>query len=616
MEALTLRSVLSELSRLAGGTITAVDAIESPPGLALRFAPSRARLRLHLQLTPPLLWLDPPSPAHAGGERGRKPTPLENVPVGLGGLFRQLVDRCVGARLVSVEPQGLGRVAFLRLERRDRLGDPHSATLVVEIMGSFGNLILIDGTPETGRIAARLQADRRRGTPRALDSGAPWRAPARTKTDLLIDGAAAVAAAFAAAPRPGDDAAWAARVAETTEGVGPRLARELVIEAAAELPAGAATGNGPFELALVRALERRAELATQGLETGVLTPVGGRPLAVVGLPHAPGAFEATPTASDAVRRIAEAGGATLRPAAGEDPARAALGRAIEARRAEARHRVEQFAREFARRPDGAGDRLRGEALLSYAHEVPRGAETVTLPTGPDAHPEVIALDPRRSAADNAARYFHEARKAERAAEQLPGRLSAAEAHLERCNRFAERFAALPPGDRTALEELEAEWTGVPARNRGNAPTTPTRARGREPAAPGAPRGAAAPSAALQPRRYDMPGGWTILVGRSQEGNDYLTHAVAAPHDLWFHAHGAAGSHVVLKGPDRTARPDKSLILAAAALAALNSKARHASKVPVIYAEKRHVRKPRGGKPGLAAVTHEKSIMVRPAEPAE
>ena len=125
----------------------------------------------------------------------------------------------------------------------------------------------------------------------------------------------------------------------------------------------------------------------------------------------------------------------------------------------------------------------------------------------------------------------------------------------------------------------------------------------------------APSESMLPRRYEMPGGWSILVGRTEVGNDYLTHELAAPHDLWFHAHGAAGSHVVLKGPDKKAQPDKALILAAAALAALNSKARHAAKVPVIYAEKRHVRKPRGGKPGLAAVTHEKSIMVRPGEPA-
>lgn len=106
-----------------------------------------------------------------------------------------------------------------------------------------------------------------------------------------------------------------------------------------------------------------------------------------------------------------------------------------------------------------------------------------------------------------------------------------------------------------------------------------------------------------------------LVGRSQAGNDYLTHRLAAPRDLWFHAHGASGSHVVLKAPDPKSEPDRSIILAAAALAALHSRARHASKVPVIYTEKRHVRKPRGAKPGLAAVTHEKSVMVKPGEPS-
>jgi len=47
------------------------------------------------------------------------------------------------------------------------------------------------------------------------------------------------------------------------------------------------------------------------------------------------------------------------------------------------------------------------------------------------------------------------------------------------------------------------------------------------------------------------------------------------------------------------------------VAAYHSKARNDSLVPVIYTERRYVRKPRKAKPGLVTVEREKSVMVRP-----
>jgi predicted ribosome quality control (RQC) complex YloA/Tae2 family protein len=40
----------------------------------------------------------------------------------------------------------------------------------------------------------------------------------------------------------------------------------------------------------------------------------------------------------------------------------------------------------------------------------------------------------------------------------------------------------------------------------------------------------------------------VLVGRNHTENDRLSHEVAAKGDLWFHARGCAGSHVVLRIP--------------------------------------------------------------------
>jgi predicted ribosome quality control (RQC) complex YloA/Tae2 family protein len=53
------------------------------------------------------------------------------------------------------------------------------------------------------------------------------------------------------------------------------------------------------------------------------------------------------------------------------------------------------------------------------------------------------------------------------------------------------------------------------------------------------------------------------------------------------------------------------ITEAAALAAWHSKARHNSLVPVIYTQRKYVRKPRKAKPGLVTVERETSVMVEP-----
>ena len=118
------------------------------------------------------------------------------------------------------------------------------------------------------------------------------------------------------------------------------------------------------------------------------------------------------------------------------------------------------------------------------------------------------------------------------------------------------------------------------------------------------------------RRYRSPGGLAIWVGRNNKENDELTLHQAHKKDLWFHAQQTPGSHVVLRSHALSQTPAKADILAAAAVAAFYSKARHSSKVPVIYTEARYVRKARKAPPGQVLVEREKSVMVLPEKPPE
>ncbi len=114
-------------------------------------------------------------------------------------------------------------------------------------------------------------------------------------------------------------------------------------------------------------------------------------------------------------------------------------------------------------------------------------------------------------------------------------------------------------------------------------------------------------------KYELPGGFEALAGKTDADNDLLSLRVAAPNDLWFHVRGLPGSHVILRQPERE-KPDNATIKAAAAIAAWHSKARNAGIVPVCYTEARHVGKPRGAKPGSVTIKREKIVKVRPAIP--
>jgi len=105
--------------------------------------------------------------------------------------------------------------------------------------------------------------------------------------------------------------------------------------------------------------------------------------------------------------------------------------------------------------------------------------------------------------------------------------------------------------------------------------------------------------------------WQILIGKNAENNDLLTFKYARKFDLWFHAQGVSGSHVVIRVPDKNQRPPMDIITQAASVAAFFSSAKNSSTVPVNYTEVRYVRKPRKSPAGTAIISNSKTIFVEP-----
>lgn len=116
------------------------------------------------------------------------------------------------------------------------------------------------------------------------------------------------------------------------------------------------------------------------------------------------------------------------------------------------------------------------------------------------------------------------------------------------------------------------------------------------------------------RQFELDANWFAIVGRSNQENDEVTFKVAAPTDLWFHAQSVPGSHVILRSRGGKEGAPAAIIERAASIAAHFSKARHSGLVPVIYTQRKYVRKFRGANPGQVTCEREKTVMVPPRLP--
>jgi predicted ribosome quality control (RQC) complex YloA/Tae2 family protein len=232
----------------------------------------------------------------------------------------------------------------------------------------------------------------------------------------------------------------------------------------------------------------------------------------------------------------------------------------------------------------------GSLLMTHMGTIPAGATTYV----PSLHDRqvTIPLDPHLTPVQNAQRYFEKAKHArlsrQQAAERtgvLQRRIAAATTLLQALEGATTR-EALDAFMKDRTEDLEEFGIG----RKGPIP--------RE----------------VPFRTFVVDGGFEVWAGKDNTSNDDLTLHHAKPNDLWFHARGCPGSHVVLRIATGNGVPGKRSKQEAAAIAAYYSKMRNARMVPVTMTERKYVRKPRGAAPGSVVVTHEDTLFAEPRLP--
>ena len=102
------------------------------------------------------------------------------------------------------------------------------------------------------------------------------------------------------------------------------------------------------------------------------------------------------------------------------------------------------------------------------------------------------------------------------------------------------------------------------------------------------------SQAPKPLKFKTSGGYTVLCGKNNTQNDYITTKLSEKSDWWFHVKNLPGSHVLMQCNGE--EPSEVDFTEAAEIAAFYSKA-EGNNIAVDYTYAKHVKKPAGAKPG-------------------
>ena len=487
------------------------------------------------------------------------------TPLGL--LLRKYVRE---GRLIGVHHPPWERIIELAISHPEG-----NSTLVAEIMGRRSNLLLLDPTRTIRECVLRADASQNRY--RVTLPNHPYESPPPFDKAAPPDFSAADWRAWlAAAP----EQRLAKRLVRDFAAVSPTLARELAWRSSDGRPSPiSADGDAATLHGAVNAL-------FGPLQSGAWSPhlardAQGQPVAFAPYPlqswprAAPTASISAAMAAVDQTRLASDGYAT---------ARRRVGQLLDGARARTARRLAQLRDQVV--DEGEIQRLRqnGELLLAYQWQIkPRDAATTVWDH--EGAERMITLDPDLSAVENAQRYFARYDKKKRAAAEVPPRIAQAEQDIAFLEALATDLAqAEQRPEIDAVREALAEAGFVrPAKRRGG----------------GVVRG---------PRRFEVEG-FVVLVGRNAKQNDEITFRQAAGDDLWLHARGVPGSHVILKRAGR--EPSERAIERAAAWAAYYSQARGSNEVSVDITERRFVQRLSGARPGLVTYRHERTVRVAP-----
>lgn len=568
-DGITIANITKELKTLlTGGRIRKIAQPENDELiLTIKSTEGTFRLLISASASLPLIYLT----------ESNKPSPLTAPNFCM--LLRKHIEN---GRITCISQPGLERIIRFDIEHLDELGDLRQKTLVVEIMGKHSNIIFCD---ENNRIIDSIKhVSSQMSSVREVLPGRTYFIPETTeKADPL----ALTLESFQS--MIGSKSTKLAKALYTSyTGISPVAANEVVFRSGlnAEM-SGNALSNTEL-LHFYKTFSYFMEDVACGNFTPNIVYEGRTPkeyaalpltmyqdLQTVILPDISHLLETYYAQRSTVTRIRQR----------STDLRKVVQNALE----RSRKKYDLQAKQLEDTGKRESYRIYGELLTTYGYSAAPGAKSLDVLNYYTNEEITIPLDPQLTALENAKKYFDKYSKLKRTYEAVTELLKETGnevAHLESISTALD--IALSEEDLVEIKEELMEYGYIKKRQAGSK----------------------RPKITSKPFHYLSSDGYHMYVGKNNFQNEELTFHFAVGGDWWFHAKGVPGSHVIVKAQGEEDLPDTTFE-EAGRLAAYYSQNRDNEKVEIDYIQKKHIKKPKGGKPGFVIYHTNYSLMIDP-----
>jgi predicted ribosome quality control (RQC) complex YloA/Tae2 family protein len=554
-----------------------------------------------------------------------------------------------GSRITSVTDPGYERVIEFNCTNTDELRDVKDYRLIVELMGRFSNIILVNGSGKILDSSVHVDFDvskLREVMPARVYSYPPAQNKLSAEEALGMVRRGELPIIEDEKSRPIGKA-----IINSIKGMSPVLSRQLCLQSDADERQTIALLSEDARKRLIARLDSFLTAITEKTytprvffdECGV--PVEFAPMDFSGY----GSSKAMDSISDAISLYYDSKFSEMDLDSGKHRLRqiadSALSKIIKKKEV---HEADSA--------EGAkADKYKhcGDVILTYKYLIKPQDTILNTEDYTTDPPSVISieLDPSLDASGNAQEYYRKFRKAKRKAEMSEEYIKEDNLAIEYLRSVKTAIeAATTREDLDAVnEEIKAEVNGshavrsadkahnagdpnkmVGIAKSGKASSRALREAAKRANAKKNNKQGKNTEKALPFRRYKSSDGHEIICGRSNIQNEKLTFTIASRKtDWWFHVKGLPGTHVILRPFDNEDMPSDSSILEAASLAAFFSKSiileEHNAaegsragklKAEVDYCPVSHVKKIPGAKPGMVIYENYYSVLVDSEEPKE
>lgn len=568
-DGITIANITKELREcLSGGRIRKIAQPENDELiLTVKSTEGTYRLLISASASLPLIYLT----------SSNKPSPLTAPNFCM--LLRKHIEN---GRIMNISQPGLERIIRFDIEHLDELGDLRKKTLVVEIMGKHSNIIFCD---ENDRIIDSIKhVSSQMSSIREVLPGRTYFIPATTKKadplslnfedfqNLISSKSTKLAKALYS----------------SYTGISPVAANEVVFRSSlnAEM-----SGNALSETELLH-FYKTFSYFIMDVVNGNFSPniiyEGRTPkeysalpmtmyedLPVVTHPDISHLLETYYAEKNVVTRIRQR----------STDLRKVVQNALD--RSRKKYDLQSKQLEDTQKRDTY--RIYGELLTTYGYNATPGARSLDVLNYYTNEELTIPLDPQLTALENAKKYFDKYSKLKRTFEAVTELLEETGSEVEHLQSISTSLdIALSEEDLVEIKEELMEYGYIKKRQSGSK----------------------RPKITSKPFHYISSDGFHMYVGKNNYQNEELTFRFAAGNDWWFHAKGVPGSHVIVKTQGTEEMPDATFE-EAGRLAAYYSQSRDNEKVEIDYIQKKHIKKPKGSKPGFVIYHTNYSLNIDP-----